>query len=188
MSQPLPFRASQLGLVGMSSTTFQSRVLGNKQATVSSKPASMNFAAVVAPLQPGRIVSKACNGYVLHQSTSKKRQPSHQRANSRVEKLSFLPCSRKWSCSTCSWNCVTKSRSSDAAARPLPFAAATKTKCAQAAWLNTFPWPDYLHEATFAVRIDRVECCECAQIRARTRSDVRACRAKKLWSFCNGEN
>ena len=61
----------------MSSTTFQSLRLGNQLATISSRVASINLAAVVAPLQPGRMVPKVEKGYVAHLSASKKRQPSY---------------------------------------------------------------------------------------------------------------
>ena len=117
------------------STTLQSHL----QATVSSKSASMSFAAVVAPLQQGTIIPRAQKEHVPQRSASRQRQPSdaHQQANGRSGKRLFLPCSHMWWCVPFTWNFATQ-RSDDAAC-PLAVAAITMMESAQAALLQALP-------------------------------------------------
>ena len=99
------------------------------------------MAAVVAPLQPGRMVPKTQKGKVAHLSASRKRQPSyeaHQQANSRVDYLVLRPSSQGWSCPTCSQN-LARSSNKEAADCCRPFAAATMMEWAQAARSHALP-------------------------------------------------
>ena len=71
-------------------------MLGNLQAAVSSKSASMSFAAVAASLQPGRIFPKAQNGYVQQRSVQEKpalvrASPASQQPHQEAELLALLP-------------------------------------------------------------------------------------------------
>ena len=88
MAPTMPCKTSRKSKLGETRPrTLPSRMLRNLQATVSSKSSSLSLAAVVPPLQPGRMVPKA-------QETSHEPQLE---ASSRSKKCSFLQCSHKWS-------------------------------------------------------------------------------------------